>query len=155
MSPLFSKGLQTMGQRTACRYFISPSKAQWLLWIFGFRPLSLCMFLCDAHNKQQFLVLVLVWPQSRRCLQCYTEASTNVGLNCLFSKCLEKIVSGLVLPVPGFIPSRNAHPSIPRKHASGHSGTCGNPTITSYWQQVETRWRGRHDRVMQSGSRTC
>jgi len=72
-----------------------------------------------------------VWPQLRRCLQCYSEASTNVGLSSLFSKCLVKIVSDVVLPIPGFIPSRNAHPSIPRKRASGHPGTCGNPLLAT------------------------
>jgi len=117
--------------RIACRYFILPLKAQWLLLIFGFRRLSLFMCSRDSHNKQQFLVLALVWLQLRRCLQCYSEASTNVGLSSLFSKCLDKTVSDVVLPISGFIPSRNAHPSIPRKRTSGYPGTCGNPLLAT------------------------
>ena len=61
---------------------------------------------------------VPVWPQVRRCLLYYSDASTNVALNNLFWKCLERIVSGVAPPNSGFIPSV--------KRASVHPCTCGN-----------------------------
>ena len=82
----------------------------------------------------------LILTYFRRRLLCYSEASPNVPLNSLFQNASRRISQ--VCPSPDSIPSRNAHPYIPGKHASAHPGTCGNATVTGYChRRTGSRWK--------------